>query len=62
MNDVKKIMFHRQLITVCVHVKVSAHNQRQSLVLGVSNFCEKLNFLWNMFDYNDINSAIYLQT
>ena len=57
-------MFHWQLINVCVHVNVSAHvhSQSHSLVSGISNFFEKLHFLWNLFYYNDINSGIYLQT
>ena len=28
----------------------------------ISNFCEMVKFLWNMFYYNDINSGMYLQT
>ena len=57
-----KNMFQRQLTNVCVKVSVHVHNQIQSLVSGVSDFCEMVQFLWNMFYYKDINSAIYLQT
>ena len=28
----------------------------------IGNVCEMVQFLWNMFYYNDINSGIYLQT
>ena len=56
----KKSMFHQQWINVCVHVNVSAHVHNQRLVSSVSNVCEMVQFLWNMFYYNDINSVIYL--
>ena len=57
-----KTMFHRQLINVCAHVNVSAyvHNQRQSLVSGVSNFCEMVNFYGICFiTMTSIQASIY---